>query len=458
MVTTSSAAGAGAAVVALARTKIGNPSITYVWAAPADTTAANPPHFDCSGFTAWAYFHATGKKLAHFTGTQFLQLRHRKFADAQAGDLVFFGPNNQYRDAQAIYHVGIYNGAGGIIEFYESGKPGRERKLAPHEPGLIPIVGVCPGSSSSSSSSTSSTPFAQLVSFFHARFPQLTDYELAAVAGNAQQESGITAGRQQTVGGSAYGVFQWEGPRLAELRSFAAARGMDPSNLTTELEFSAYELTHGHANALAALSSSSNLAAATTAFETTYEGASDPQMSKRIGYAQGFLGQISGAGGADAFASVDAASSPNYPVDPTQPMPAKLTAAQRAGIIAFIVANSSASTFPAASKAALGKETDAALWNYYLAAVAFQKLNTAPVTGPGNPFAWLGDFEKWLEGVFAKLAEWSLDAFVIIVGVVALVLAVVLIARSSGADIPTPHRSAGRRHRGVGPGLEAPAE
>ncbi|GAA1677634.1 hypothetical protein GCM10009765_28650 [Fodinicola feengrottensis] len=131
--------GASAAAVNLvnnACTKIGVP---YSWggghagSGPGETYgicdpsngAPNDCHvkgFDCSGFSRWAYWAATGSDLLGATAAgQYSILTNRGFpniapANVRAGDYLFYGSS-----AGNIHHVAIALGGGYIVEALESG-------------------------------------------------------------------------------------------------------------------------------------------------------------------------------------------------------------------------------------------------------------------------------------------------------------------------------------------------
>ena len=92
-----------AAAVEFARAQIGDP---YVYA------AAGPDTWDCSGLTmvAWAL---SGVGMEHNALAQFLSLPKVPLDQLAPGDLVFFG--------NPIHHVGIYVGAGTMIEAPHTG-------------------------------------------------------------------------------------------------------------------------------------------------------------------------------------------------------------------------------------------------------------------------------------------------------------------------------------------------
>ena len=108
------ASGQAAAAVRFAYAQLGKP---YVYG------AAGPNSYDCSGLTmaAWG---AAGVGLPHNAAMQQSQIRAVSSADAQPGDLVFFG--------SPAYHVGIYIGGGRMI-------------AAPHTGTVVQIQAVYSG-------------------------------------------------------------------------------------------------------------------------------------------------------------------------------------------------------------------------------------------------------------------------------------------------------------------------
>ena len=108
------ASGQAAAAVRFAYDQLGKP---YVYG------AAGPNSYDCSGLTmaAWG---AAGVALPHNAAMQQGQIRAVSSADAQPGDLVFFG--------SPAYHVGIYIGGGRMI-------------AAPHTGDVVKIEAVYSG-------------------------------------------------------------------------------------------------------------------------------------------------------------------------------------------------------------------------------------------------------------------------------------------------------------------------
>lgn len=74
--------------------------------------------FDCSGLTAFAWAHA-GVQLGHYTGSQWDAGRHVAASELLPGDLVFFATDTT--NPATIHHVGLYVGAGNMINAPQTG-------------------------------------------------------------------------------------------------------------------------------------------------------------------------------------------------------------------------------------------------------------------------------------------------------------------------------------------------
>lgn len=85
------------AVVNLAK-KLASQSIPYVWG------GESLQGMDCSGLTDYVYREAAGIQLGHYTVTQESKVTKKAVANAQPGDLLFWGAQG------ASYHVAIYIG------------------------------------------------------------------------------------------------------------------------------------------------------------------------------------------------------------------------------------------------------------------------------------------------------------------------------------------------------------
>lgn len=89
-------------------------------------------------------------------------------------------------------------------------------------------------------------------------------HQAAAMVGHGMQESGL---RTDATGdnGTAKGIFQWRGDRLAGLHSFAAASGQDPNSLDAQLGYMDHELNTTERRAGDALRASTDVRGATRA-------------------------------------------------------------------------------------------------------------------------------------------------------------------------------------------------
>jgi cell wall-associated NlpC family hydrolase len=109
----------GMVAVRAALAQLGQP---YVWA------AAGPDTFDCSGLVQWAYAHA-GLRLVHHAASQWNQGRLIPGRDILPGDLLMFG--------RPIFHVGIYLGAGWMLNAPYTGQYVDVVQVPPRVAGVI---------------------------------------------------------------------------------------------------------------------------------------------------------------------------------------------------------------------------------------------------------------------------------------------------------------------------------
>ena len=87
----------------------------YVW------DAAGPSSFDCSGLTMWSWQHA-GVALRHYTGDQVNEGVRVAANQLLPGDLVLFGSD--------LHHVGMYLGAGYMIDAPDTGDVVKVQRMA----------------------------------------------------------------------------------------------------------------------------------------------------------------------------------------------------------------------------------------------------------------------------------------------------------------------------------------
>jgi hypothetical protein len=100
------------------------------------------------------------------------------------------------------------------------------------------------------------------------------------IAMNVADESGFNP---TAVGdnGNAYGLAQWNGPRMRSLYDFAARSGMDPSDPNLQLDFLMYELQGPEAKAWARLQGTSSPGEAAAIFLNDFERPAESHRARR---------------------------------------------------------------------------------------------------------------------------------------------------------------------------------
>jgi hypothetical protein len=88
--------------------------------------------------------------------------------------------------------------------------------------------------------------------------------QAAAMVGQGTQESGLDPNATGD-NGTAKGMFQWRGDRLAGLHSFAQAAGLDPNHIDTQLGYMDHEMNTTEKRAGDALRAATTVADATRA-------------------------------------------------------------------------------------------------------------------------------------------------------------------------------------------------
>jgi peptidoglycan hydrolase-like protein with peptidoglycan-binding domain len=112
-----------AVAVRFALNQLGKP---YRWGAD------GPRSYDCSGLVQTAY-RAAGVALPRVSRQQYHAGRHVRLTALRPGDLLFYADNP--RDPRTIGHVGMYLGAGHMVE---APRPGRTVRIAAiWRPGLL---------------------------------------------------------------------------------------------------------------------------------------------------------------------------------------------------------------------------------------------------------------------------------------------------------------------------------
>ncbi len=117
--------------------------------------------------------------------------------------------------------------------------------------------------------------------------------QAAGIVGNLMQESHPEINPTAT-DGVAFGIAQWQGSRLPTMRAWVAAHGQEPSSFAGQLAFLVYDLQHDYSNVATAVKATSTVSDATIQFELKYESAGQPEMPKRIAFANTVYSSYSG--------------------------------------------------------------------------------------------------------------------------------------------------------------------
>jgi len=113
----------------------------------------------------------------------------------------------------------------------------------------------------------------------------ITGDDFAAIAGNLIQESRMNP---QQVGdnGTSFGLAQWHAGRATEMEKYFG-KPMAQITGAEQAEYLAQDLTSGkYSGVLSSMRGTKRLAEKTALFSKGYENPGDPQIDKRIGYAQ----------------------------------------------------------------------------------------------------------------------------------------------------------------------------
>lgn len=119
---------------------------------------------------------------------------------------------------------------------------------------------------------------------------------IAGALGNLHHESsGMDTGAIEGNGGGGHGLCQWTGVRWTRLQDFAKARGKDWKDLDLQIEFFCHELDNDYPQVDEKLRTITDVAEATKFFMDEFEKPSIPHLDKRLMYANGYYGTVSGA-------------------------------------------------------------------------------------------------------------------------------------------------------------------
>jgi hypothetical protein len=177
------------------------------------------------------------------------------------------------------------------------------------------LAGCSAGPGESVGTSTQAITFPNdLPAFDYFVAKGLTDFQAAGIVGNLDQESGVGPTIAQSGGGPGRGIAQWSVGGRWDTDAMDNATWFQATKAATEpllslqlqLDFVWYELTTFPAYGLAKLQATTNVADATVAFETDFEGCGTCDESQRIAYAENVLAAFGGSAGDGGVAPGDA--------------------------------------------------------------------------------------------------------------------------------------------------------
>lgn len=158
-----------------------------------------------------------------------------------------------------------------------SGASGGRAKHLPHQrasaahAAVIDNTGV--GGSGPTPKSQWAKKGAELARYYKKRLG-LTDFQAAALAGNAIHESSLNT-RASGDHGTAHGLFQWRKDRWQALQDYAKKTGRSPDDFNVQKEFAAMELESTESKALKKLKQTGNAADASRSINQYYERSAD---------------------------------------------------------------------------------------------------------------------------------------------------------------------------------------
>lgn len=219
----------------------------------------------------------------------------------------------------------------------------------------------------------------------------LTTAQAAGVEGNAKVESNASTTSGNAKEG-AIGIFQWEGGRRTALDQYASAHGLAETDIAAQIGYLNQELTGPYAYALAAVKGQSTAAGAAGIFNNDYEHSQGTQTGSTT----------AGASTPQRVASANAIYAAGGIGGGTVP----------------------AGTGPGATSSSSGTGIDASILGPVGTALGGVGSLIPGVSGIE------GDIVNAVEALAAPLVKWIIRAFVVIVGVVILIIAIVLLSKT----------------------------
>lgn len=255
---------------------------------------------DCSQFVQEYFENFLGTKVPRTAAEQWKAGSSVKKGEQRVGDLVFWNTTGK-----AHSHVGIYTGNGKAMQMGSKGL--REIDISSYKGGKFEGYRRIDGVNTSSSKSTSTkkaSNSSRVWDFLKSK--GFSDTAAAGVLGNIQQESNFNPNAVNKSSG-AFGIGQWLGGRLKNLKKYAKDQGKSYKSLDVQLEFLYKELNGADPTTKSKLNKYGGLKGlkkmsisdAVKAFEDSFERSGGSAMGNRKKYADASYKKYKGSNSKD---------------------------------------------------------------------------------------------------------------------------------------------------------------
>lgn len=245
-------------------------------------TVGSITYYDCSSFINYALL------AGGFETPSYAPNRNAFTTYTEASELIRLGFTEV--DASGEYLAGDIGLSSGHTEMCYQGGSGKGIFMGAHTDNALLANQVSIGSSSGDATYERSFPRLFRYGAGGASGYGASIYVVSALAGNAWRESHINPTLSQ-IGGSAFGLFQWDGSRKTALLNWLSDNGYDDTSPNGQMQYLVVEDDWiGTFDGISSLteflnSSSTDIASLTEAFCTCWERPGVPALEERIEFA-----------------------------------------------------------------------------------------------------------------------------------------------------------------------------
>lgn len=258
------------------------PNVGYSQSYRNAQTVGSITYYDCSSFINYALL------AGGFETPSYAPNRNAFTTYTEASELIRLGFTEV--DASGEYLAGDIGLSSGHTEMCYQGGSGKGIFMGAHTDNALLANQVSIGSSSGDSTYERSFPRLFRYGAGGASGYGASIYVVSALAGNAWRESHINPTLSQ-IGGSAFGLFQWDGSRKTALLNWLSDNGYDDTSPNGQMQYLVVEDDWiGTFDGISSLteflnSSSTDIASLTEAFCTCWERPGVPALEERIEFA-----------------------------------------------------------------------------------------------------------------------------------------------------------------------------